>query len=275
MHRALVQGILAFCALAFGANLRAQTVAANPLPSPAISPANVVSVPAGEGMVLDELHQAALKTLSRLKPEDQVALFTFAARPERLEYLTNDRERIADRIATIGAGGGTNITDALFEAALYLGRAARGRRHALILVSDNEPTVRGYTGDRQVIRLALETAVVVYSIRIGRGERTAVFNLPLWTLGGGSVKKMAGRNRRGVIDAQGAGSVALAMATVISRLKQRYTPGYTSTNNHQDGAFRKIDVRLAQPLNTSGTRYMIYAQRGYYAPLAHTAHAKP
>lgn len=160
-------------------------------------------------------------------------------------------------------------------AALYLGRAARGRRHAIILVSDNEPTVRGYTGDGQVIRLALETEAVIYSIWIGRGQRAGVFNLPLWTLGAGSVKKMAGETGGEVIDAQGASSVALAMAAVISRLKQRYTLGYTSTNNRQDGAFRKIDVRLAQRLNAPGTRYMIYARRGYYAPLAHTAHAKP
>ncbi len=222
--------------------------------------------------VLRELREAAYETLSLLKPDDQVALFAFASQSERLEYLTTDRQRIAERIADIRAGGGTNITDALFEAALYLGRAAPTRRHAIILVSDNQGTVRGYAGEGQVIRMALETETTLYSIKISSHMSGAVFNFPLSLPGTGSVKKMANETGGEIIEAGPGGSVGTAMAAVISRLKQRYTLGYQSTNHQRNGAFRAIDVRLADNVQTSGLpaqagrKYAVYARRGYYAP---------
>jgi Ca-activated chloride channel homolog len=220
---------------------------------------------------LGELRDAALETLSQLKPEDEVALFAFASKPERLEYLTDDRQRIADAIADIQPGGGTNITDALFNAALYLGRAANHRRHAIILVSDNQGTVRGYAGDKGVIRVALETETVIYSIRIGGRGGIRGLNQPLWSPGTGSVGKITRETGGEIIDAGSGGSLGTAMAAVISRLKQRYTLGYQSTNKKHDGAFRQIQVRLAGAHADPGNHYSIYARRGYYAPLEHVA----
>ena len=74
---------------------------------------------------MNAIRQAAYKALSQLKRGDQVALFTFAGDVQRLEDLTTDRQRIADRISEIRAGGGTNIVDGLFDAVNYLspGRA--------------------------------------------------------------------------------------------------------------------------------------------------------
>lgn len=216
---------------------------------------------------LAELRDAALETLTQLKPEDEVALFDFASKPERLEYLTHDRQRIANAIANIQPGGGTNITDALFNAALYLGRAANHRRHAIILVSDNQGTVRGFAGDKGVIRVALETETVIYSIRIGGRAGVRGLNQPLWTPGTGSVGKVTRETGGEIIDVGSSGSLGAAMAAVISRLKQRYTLGYQSTNKKRDGAFRRIEVRLAGAYADQANHYSIYARRGYYAPL--------
>jgi Ca-activated chloride channel family protein len=220
---------------------------------------------------LDELRDAADTTLSQLKPEDEVALFAFAAKPERLEYLTTDRRRIANAITAIQAGGGTNITDALFNAALYLGRAANHRRHAIILVSDNQSTVRGYASDKGLIRMALETETVIYSIRIG--GRTAIrgLNQPLWTPGMTSVNRVTRETGGEIMNAGNGAELGAALATVISRLKQRYTLGYQSTNKKRDGSFRRIQVQLARPYATQAGQYSIYARRGYYAPMEHVA----
>jgi Ca-activated chloride channel family protein len=226
--------------------------------------------------VLSELHRTAYATLSQLKPEDQVALYAFAAHPERLELLTDDRQRIADRIAEIRAGGSTNINDALYEATLYLGRVAHGRRHAVILVSDNQPSYRSNASADEVIRRALETETVIYSVKIGGfAPSPGVFTLASDALGARAVKKAILETGGEIIDAQGHGSVTSALAAVITRLKERYTLGYASTNKRRDGAFRKIDVRLADRLANSGRKYRVYARRGYYAPLEHPARRKP
>jgi hypothetical protein len=143
-------------------------------------------------------------------------------------------------------------------------------------VSDNQPTVKGYTGDREVIREALETETVIYSVKIGGFAATpGVFTLATDALGARGVKKAVQETGGELIDAQGRGSVSKALAAAISRLKERYTLGYASTNKRQDGAFRKIDVRLADQLQNAGQKYKVYARRGYYAPLEHHARTGP
>ena len=114
---------------------------------------------------MNEIRQAAYQALSQLKRGDKVALFTFAGEVQRLEDLTTDRQRIADRIAQIRGGGGTNIIDGLFDAVYYLSSVAPNRRRAVILISDNQATTRPRSSQAQLIRLALESETVVYSVK--------------------------------------------------------------------------------------------------------------
>ena len=53
------------------------------------------------------------------------------------------------------------------------------------------------------------------------------------------------------------------MAAVITRLKQRYTLGYQSTDARSDRAFREIDVRLTDRAQNPKHPYRIFARRGY------------
>jgi Ca-activated chloride channel family protein len=217
------------------------------------------------GPVLKQLHRVAFDTLSSLKPDDQVALFDFAARAEMLVGLTKNRQRITDAIAAIRAGGGTVIPDALFEAAHYLARAAPDRRHAIILVSDNENTLKGYTDESRVIRQALESEAVIYSIRIAEGLHPHSMYVLLPIFRDVSVPRITHETGGEVIDAKSLDSIRSAMATAISRLKQRYSLGYYSTNRRHDGAFREIEIRITDDSIDSQRKYTVYARRGYYA----------
>jgi Ca-activated chloride channel family protein len=218
------------------------------------------------GPVLRQLHRVAFDTLSSLKPDDQVALFDFAARAEMLVGLTKNRQRIAEAIATIRAGGGTVIPDALFEAALYLARAAPHRRHAIILVSDNENTLKGYSNESRVIRQALESEAVIYSIRIMAGLHPHSMYVLLPLFRDVSVPRITHETGGEVIDARNVDSIRSAMDTAISRLKQRYSLGYYSTNRRHDGTFREIQIRITNASNDPKQTYTVYARRGYYAP---------
>ena len=216
------------------------------------------------GPVLKQLHRVAFDTLSSLKPDDQVALFDFAARAEMLVGLTRNRQRIADAIATIHAAGGTVIPDALYEAALYLAHAAPDRRHAVILVSDNENTLKGYCDEKRVIREALESETVIYSIRVEEGSHPHSMYVLLPIFRDVSVPKITHETGGEVIDARKIESIRSAMATAVARLKQRYSLGYYSTNRRHDGAFRAIELRITDGSNDG--KYTVYARRGYYAP---------
>jgi VWFA-related protein len=215
---------------------------------------------------LADLRRGALETLSLLKPDDQVALFSFTEKPEQVRALTTDRSALAEDIAAISPGGGTNISDALYEAALYLGRAAPGRRHAIILVSDNEPSVRGQHDNSQVIRAALDSATVIYSIKVGYFEHSRWYYLTHSDPALGSVEKDCRQTGGAVLDSRSAGSVTSALATLIAWLKEGYSLAYSSTNHRQDGAYRRIEVRLAPRFGNSRKKYTLYARDGYYAP---------
>jgi Ca-activated chloride channel family protein len=225
--------------------------------------------------VLGELHHAAYDTLSQLKPEDQVALYAFATFPERLVDLTTDRKSIADRIMGIGSKGGTNIADALYESIEYLGQEARDRRHAVIMISDNQPTAKGQFNGDDVIRLALESQTIVYSVRFGRDRLEGTLDEPGWIPGARWVNKIMLETGGEIIDIAAVGSAQKAMAAVITRLKQRYTLGYQSSSTRRDRAFRAIDVRLSDRVQDSKHPYRIFARHGYYPALEPAPPGKP
>jgi len=213
---------------------------------------------------LPQLHQAAYDALSQLKPGDQVALFAFATHPERIVDLTTDRRAIADGILGIGSAGGTNIADALYGSIEYLGQEALERRHAVIMISDNQPTAKGDFSSKDIIRLALETQTIVYSVRFGVGRSEDSGDEPGWIPGARWVNEIMPETGGEIIDMAGMGSVQKAMAAVIARLKQRYTLGYQSSNTRRDHAFRQIEVSLSGRAQDPKHPYRVFARHGYY-----------
>src|SRR2546423_6059490 len=69
---------------------------------------------------LGPLRDAANTALAALKPEDEVALFTFSTEAELRVPLTKDKTGVADKINSFKAGGATNINDGIFVASEYL-----------------------------------------------------------------------------------------------------------------------------------------------------------
>jgi Ca-activated chloride channel homolog len=223
---------------------------------------------------MNELRRSAYRALSQLKQNDKVALFTFDSEVQRVEGLTSDRQRIADRIATIRAGGGTNIIDALFDAAYYLSAVARDRRRVVILVSDNVATTKPRSSQSQLIRLAMESETVIYSIKTPGEEIPVTMRIPVWLGGNGSVPKVTHETGGEIIDVQSVGSLDSALATVVNRLKLRYTLGYQPSRKSSP-TFHKIDVRLSDRFGHPESDYSVHARRGYYSSDTASAQKNP
>lgn len=215
--------------------------------------------------LMERLRRSADEALSQLKDVDEVALFAFDSTCELLEELTADRRLVSDRIAMIRAGGGTNIKDALHEAALYLAEHASTRRRAIILVSDNQETVASQASESQVTRTALETETVIYSIKVQDRAPLRMLTIPGQLLQTGSVKSITRETGGEIFDTRELGSVESAIQAATSRLKLRFTVGYQSKNTQQDGAFRRINVRLKESIVRAGGPFTVYHRRGYYA----------
>ncbi len=214
---------------------------------------------------LHELRSGALDTLALLKPDDQVAIFSFGEKPEMVEGLTSDHQALSEDLWALSPYGGTAINDALYEAALYLGREARERRRAVILVSDNEPSDE--TRDApEVVRAAEQAGTPVYSVKVGYLQHSRSFFLSHSEARLHDVEKICHQTGGEMIDTRNGISVTSAMETILTWLKQGYTLGYSPTNKSRDGQYRTIEVRLNERGATHGHKYAIYARQGYYAP---------
>jgi VWFA-related protein len=227
----------------------------------------VVDCSSSVAPVVGKLRDAALETLTLLKPEDEVALFEFDSAPRLLEVLTANRRHIAESIAAIeGGSGGTNINDALLEAVRHLGSEAPTRRHAIVLVSDNIATYRSQASREDVVRASIATETTIYSIRITSSRVSRTPLLPDALAGTVFVDKMANETGGEVFEAYDGRSIRTAMGAVISRLKKRYTLGYVSSDPIPDGKFREISVQLRKDSPAAIQNHRIFARRGYYAP---------
>jgi Ca-activated chloride channel homolog len=217
---------------------------------------------------LDEMRRGALETLALLKPDDEVAIFSFSEKPELVEGLTRNRDAVAEDLWALSPYGGTDINAAIYEGALYLGRTAHDRRRAIILVSDNEPALDHARDVREVIHAALETGTLVYSIKVGYLKHSRGFMLTHSESAFHDVEKICRESGGELIDTRSGLSVSGAMKTILAWLKQGYTIGYTPTNLRQDGAYRSIEVWLNPQSTAYRRKYTISARKGYYAPVA-------
>src|SRR6202790_830930 len=103
------------------------------------------------GPFMGPLREAATTALGALKPEDQVALFTFATEAELRVPFTSDKSKIAEQFGSFKIGGATNINDGIFVAAKYLlGAPPKGRR-VIILISDDVGTDAGGQGTHDIV----------------------------------------------------------------------------------------------------------------------------
>jgi Ca-activated chloride channel family protein len=217
---------------------------------------------------LQELRSGALDTLALLKPDDQVAIFSFGEKPEMVEGLTSDHEALSVDLWALSPYGGTALNDAIYDAALYLGCTAPQRRRAVILVSDNEPSDEETRNVPEVVRAAEQSGTPVYSVKVGFLQHSRSFFLSHSETRLHDVEKICKQTGGELIDTRNGTTVSDAMQTIITWLKQGYTLGYYPTNKRPDGTYRTIEVRLNEHGGAHWHKYSIYARPGYYAPTA-------
>jgi VWFA-related protein len=228
--------------------------------------------------LMNEVQGAAYQALKLLKTGDQVCLFSFAGSVELLEELTADRQRVANHIGRIRAGGGTAIVDGISEALRYLDTTAPDRRRVIILISDNIEG-RSRATAAQAVEFALETEASVYSVKVGISGGGGGFlgipgipgpglpTIPMPGLGvGDPVKTIIKETGGEMFDATGGTSIAAALTAVVDRLKLRYTLSYagSSSKSEAKSSYHRIQVQLVSRFGKPDTDYTIHARSGYY-----------
>jgi Ca-activated chloride channel family protein len=216
---------------------------------------------------LKPLRYASQTALKTLKPEDEVALFTFTQNVDRRVSLTHDKREVSDQMEFFEAGGGTNINRAIYDAARYLEKEAPAARRVIVLVSDNVPTTPDAADHKQVVDAALEADAAVYSLKVPGDNPVAA---RMMTAGRGlvNVNKLTAETGGEIFDVQKEGSLFIAFQALIDRLKTRYTLGFYPKHGTTGRGMHQLNLRLQPRFGNKGRDYTIISKSGYYG----TAH---
>lgn len=200
-----------------------------------------------------ELVRATAKDfVTAVRPEDSLALLTFADQSKFAHVLATNRTWSLDAIDKYTAIGGTALYDALFDSLRTL-KGVPGRR-AVIVLSDgrdeNNPGTAPGSVHRldEVLQLGREVGAPIFAVALGSNVDTQVLERLVEETGGQLYV---------TAEAEGLGP---QFRRVVQDLRKRYVLGYTSTNSAHDGSWRAIEIRPKTPgrvVSTSG---------GYFAP---------
>jgi Ca-activated chloride channel family protein len=216
------------------------------------------------GPFLGPLRNAASTALAVLKPEDEVALFTFSTEAELRVPFTNDKTKIAEQINAFRVGGATNINDGIFVAAKYLLNTPPKGRRVIILISDDVGTDAGGQGTRDIVTEAIASDAVLYNLKIPGYNPPGTLFASSMIPGLVNIRKVVDQTGGEIFDVQDVAHLDAAFRALIARIKTRYTLGYYTKANGALGKPHKLDVRLAPSFGKKGHDYVILAKSGYY-----------
>jgi VWFA-related protein len=216
------------------------------------------------GPFLGPLRDAANTALGALKPEDEVALFTFSTEAELRVPFTHDKSEIAQQINDFHVGGATNINDGIFVAAKYLLNAPPKGRRVIILISDDVGTDAGGQGTHDIVTETIASDAVLYNLKIPGYNPPATLFAASMIPGLVNIRKVMDQTGGEIFDVKDVAHLDAAFRALIERIKTRYTLGYYTNANGATGKPHKLDVRLASSFGKKGHDYVVLAKSGYY-----------
>ncbi len=200
--------------------------------------------------------QAALHFFRRvMRASDEAAIYSVETESYLAQALTSDIRKLEQTIASFGRpGGATSLFDAIVDAAAYL-RPYRGRR-VIVIVSDGVETTS---------RTDFET-----TIKQVLGDDCQIFIVQTGLYDGANLRALAAERRMEQLAVQTGGAAYIpktiadletAFKQIAADLAQQYVLSYYQAEEHRDGRFHVIDLRIR-----SRKDVRVRARKGYYSP---------
>jgi Ca-activated chloride channel family protein len=198
---------------------------------------------------------AAIKFLNTLTDAVDITLVDFDTEVRVTRYGQNDFARLVERVRLQKAGGMTALYDAI---GVYLdGAAGQPGRKVMLLYTDGGDT-QSAMHFGELLDLLKASDVTVYAIGelehlpgAGRGSERRLLEQIADATGGRAFFPTAVRD------------LDQMYANVVAEIRAQYTLGYLSTDDRADGAWRKVEIRVAGP---DGREYRVRARKGYFGP---------
>lgn len=223
---------------------------------------------------LEDIHDAAINFVGKLKPSDSVMVMSFDDRIKVECKATTDRNVITKAIRHTRTGGGTRLYDAV-EDVLKKQLATISGRKAVVLFTDGVDTTSYRASYDTTMRLAEESDAPIYSVDydtsgLGTGNinapgglpggRGGIFGIPLpvpgipgTTTGGTNpgdyrravayLKALSNTTGGRFYSGDSLFGIAQAFTWIAEELGRQYSLGYYPAKAGKDGERRQIKVK--------------------------------
>jgi Ca-activated chloride channel homolog len=197
---------------------------------------------------------AAINFLDGLRTDDVTAIYNFDSKVLIVQDFSNSRD-IVEKIFNLKAKGMTVLNDAIYQAAVELGKRGE-KRKAIIVLSDGADTQSSRSADK-ALKAAVAVNATIYTIDM---SAATAGNNRLQSQG--ALKNFAEKSGGKFISTPGGVAMREAFKNIVEELGVQYTLGYQPLNTKKDGKWRAIEIRVAKPNLNIRTR------KGYHAAKA-------
>ncbi|HMF56867.1 MAG TPA: VWA domain-containing protein, partial [Pyrinomonadaceae bacterium] len=221
--------------------------------------------------VVNLIKGAALRFVNAARPNDRIAIITFANAPVIISGLTDDRAALRERINLIEQPkGSTKLYDSLAFAIEQVTRdAGNSRRNAIVLMSDGlDSVLPNVEGDgsaidyQQLLSRVREFDGVLYTLWLDTTyEPLSQLDVQdeTFDLAHDRMKELAEAGGGIFYEVERLEDLAGAYERVVADLGTVYSLSYTPTNKARDRRWRSIRVVVSRP------NAVARGKRGYYA----------
>jgi VWFA-related protein len=221
----------------------------------AVDPVSIVMTLDASGSMVksaDAVRQTAREFVAAVRPEDSLAMMTFADEPLLAHVLERNRQYSMTAIDKYTPAGGTALYDALWNSLMHV-KAAPGRRAVVVLTDgkdENNPgTAPGSVHTlSEVLDLAQQVGAAIFAVGLGKNVEED------------TLQRLAKASGGAAYFSADLAELSAQFRRVVENLRQRYVLSYTSTNSEQNGAWRKVEVRPRK------TGLVVATAGGYFAP---------
>jgi len=236
--------------------------------------------------VLKSLAEGALEALQHLKPEDEVAVMTYAASTQMIQDFTRDRSLAAAAIKKAGkmeSPEAAFFNEGIYQASAQLAKSQN--RRVIIWLTDDVPNVPDSEtqmrygrslkdaplhSKTEAMKQLFEAGTVVCSllrqsdISISQqGNRSSERIIAQMLHPPGEVFEYARATGGQVVESSGK-KMKEKLAELIDELRMRYSLGYRPSAPKPKGRFCAIKVKLTpEALQVTG-KVIVAAKQGYY-----------
>ena len=218
---------------------------------------------------LDDIQQAALAFVEKMRPDDRAVVVSFSDDFKVLTEATSDVETLRGAIASIRPGGGSRVYDAVDSLIEEMNRLEG--RTAVILFSDGVDNDSRTASVESTLRKVERSDTLVYPVQFSTYDRMksrtpAKSNLPTEGTGfseqdyrraGAYLRRLADATSTGVYPASEISDLDRAIASIVDELHNEYSIGYYPPTPGRPGEQRRVEVRVNRP------QLVVRARTGY------------